>query len=189
MKGFQDPEARVPNLLILAAILLLIGSLAFMLFVKPPSVAGLATKRQRSMQKLQDEVETLKKRSAEATAATKPRMSAGDPEALTAQTLARLTQLARVRGVNLGGFRPQRTKVLPGVTEMPYAVQLRGPFPAVRGFASDLDAPGGKIVLRSLQLAASDGDTSNVTATLGVSIFIESVNSDDSESSNNRNKK
>ncbi len=189
MKGFQDPEMRVPNLLILAAILLLLVSLTVMLFVKPPSVAGLATKRQRSLQKLEDEVETLKKRSAEATAATRPRLSAGDAETLTAQTLDRLTQIARSRNVILGGFRPQRTKELPGLMELPYSVQLRGAFPAVRGFASDVDAPGGKIVLRSLQLAASDGDTSNVTATLGVSIFVENVNSGDSESSNNRTKK
>jgi len=180
---------RVPNLLILAAILLLIISLAFMLFVKPPSVAGLVTKTQRSLKKLEDDVDSLKKRSAEANAAVLPRLSLGDPETLTAQTLARLTQLARARNLTLGGFRPQRAKELPGLTELPYSVQLRGGFPSVRGFASDVDAPGSKVVLRSLQLAASDGDTSNVTATLGVSVFIENVNSDDSESSNTRNKK
>jgi hypothetical protein len=184
MRGFQNPEERLPNTLFLAAVLLLFASLLYMVFVPRPSVAGLTPGKERSRKKLEAEIEQAKRRTREATTATRPRLSAGEPQKLTAQTLSRLTQLARARGLTLGGFRPQRPKSLPGLIELPYSVQLRGPFPAVRGFMTDLDAPGGRLVLRSLQLAASDGDTSAVTATIGISAFTESANPDDSETSN-----
>ncbi len=172
MIGFKTPEERLPSGLILAAIALLIGSLGFMLFVPRPSVAGLAKGKDKRRQNMTDEIDQAKKRSAESSAAATARLSVGDPERLTAQTLARLTQEARARGLTLGAFRPQRVKPLPGMTELPFALQLSGPFPAVRAFATELDRPGSKLVLRSVQLAASSGESSVVTATLGISAFI-----------------
>lgn len=185
MRGFFNPEERVPSVLMLCAVLLLLGSLLFMVFAPRPGVQGLVAKRRRSLQQLDDQIESLKKRTVAATAATRPRLMIGEPEQLTAQILGRVTQAAQVRQLSLGAFRPQRQKALPGLIELPYSVQLRGKFPAVRAFLSDLDAPGSKLVVRSLQLAASDGDSSIVTATVGLSIYTENANSDASSASKN----
>jgi hypothetical protein len=72
------------------------------------------------------------------------------------------------------------------MTELRYDIQMSGPYAAVRAVLASLDAPGGKVALRSIQIAASQdleasstdstglGSTPRriVTATAGLSAYV-----------------
>ena len=98
----------------------------------------------------------------------------GNPERVTAEVLAQLTRQASGGGLKMGAFRPQRVQLLDGAQELPYSVQVSGPFPAVRAFAASLDSSGGKLAVRSIQIAASDASSSTVTATITLSAYVTS---------------
>jgi Tfp pilus assembly protein PilO len=61
------------------------------------------------------------------------------------------------------------------MTELPFSVQITGAFPKISALLKGLDAPDTTIALRSVQIAASDGASSQVTATLGLSVYIEAA--------------
>jgi hypothetical protein len=173
MIGFKTRDDVLPSTLILLAILILAGSLFVMLFVPKPTTAGIVAGRDRSRRSIEDEIEKAKIRTKEAQVAVQPRLWKGSPEAITASVLARLTQEAATRKLQIGAFRPQKTQSLPGLTELPFSVQVAGPYPVVRSFMASLDAAGSKICLRSIQIASSDSASNAVTATLGISAYLE----------------
>jgi Tfp pilus assembly protein PilO len=86
--------------------------------------------------------------------------------------LAQLAQQAQRRSLKIGAFRPQKQQTLAGLTELPYSVQVSGPFLSVRAFLSVLDSSSSKLALRSVQIASADGKSSLVTATLGLSAYV-----------------
>ncbi|HVK06202.1 MAG TPA: type 4a pilus biogenesis protein PilO [Armatimonadaceae bacterium] len=172
--NFLKSKADVlPSVLMALSIIVLLGSLVVMVAVPKPSTAGLARGKDRSRLKVEEEIEQAKQRHKETQAAVAPRLWSGDPETVTASVLAKLTQEASGRKLQVGAFRPQKPQTLSGVTELPYSLQVSGGYPQVRGFLSTLDAPGSKLALRSIQVAAADANTSTVTATLGVSAYLE----------------
>jgi len=172
MINFKSREELAPSLLALGAILTLLGTLIYMMVVPVPTAAGLAKGRERSRLQIQDEIATAKKRADELESANQKRLWTGSTEAVTASVLDILTRQAKSRSLKLTAFRPQRTQALDGLTEMPCSVQLSGPFPAVRGVLSALDASNGKLALRSVQFASSDAASSAVPATVVVSAYM-----------------
>jgi Tfp pilus assembly protein PilO len=173
MIGFKNRDEGLASALILLSILILLGSLVVMLFVPKPTTAGIVAGRDRSRRTIAEEIERAKARTKEVQTAIQPRLWTGNPEAITASVLAQLTKEAAGRKLQIGAFRPQRTQELPSMMELPFSVQVSGPYPAVRSFMSSLDVPGSKIALRSLQISSSDAATSAVTATLGLSVYLE----------------
>jgi hypothetical protein len=172
MINFKNRDELAPSVLIILSIAILIGSLLFMLLVPKPSVAGLAAGRTRSIHKIEDETDKAKARTKEAETAANPRIWSGEQESVTASVLALLTNQANQRSLKIAAFRPQRTQLLPGLTELPYSVQVSGPYPAVQTMIAALDTDSSKLALRSLQIASADGKTSAVTATLGLSAYV-----------------
>ena len=172
MISFKNREEIAPSVLILLSLLILLGSLAVMLFVPKPSTAGLARGKEMSRKKLESEIAQAKERTKEATAAAKARLWQGTPDAVTASVLAQLTGEANRRRLQIGAFRPQKPNAVAGLTELPFSVLISGPYPAIRAFAATLDGAGSKTALRSLQIAGADGASSQVTATLGISAYI-----------------
>ena len=172
MIGFKNKEDILPSALIVLAILLLAGSLGFMLFVPRPTTAGLAKGKVLSRQRVQKEIDDAKAASARATEEAKLRLWTGRPERVTAEILAYVTGQANNNKLKLGAFRPQRTQVLEGAAELPFSVQVSGSFPAVRTFLSTLDTPKGRLALRSIQLSGADAASSNVTAMLSLSAYV-----------------
>jgi len=173
--NFKQPEERAPSALILLSIVILAGTLAYMLFVPPPSAAGLAKGRALSRQKIEDEIAATRKQTQQAQKQVAARIWRGNAETITAAVLAKLTEQANRQALKLTAFRPQRPQQVPGVTELPYSVQISGPYPVVRAMLEFLDHPGNKLVLRSVQIAASDAASSMVTATVGISAYTEST--------------
>lgn len=171
MINFRNKDEAFPSVLIAFSIVVLFGSLLALLFLKPPTVAGVATKRQRSIAALRREILALETRAKEAEASVGNRLWKGDGEAVTAAVLGQLTRQANQSGVQLTAFRPQKLQRLDGVAELPFSVQVTGSYPKVRALVAALDASTSKLVLRSFQFASTDGASNAVTATLGVSSY------------------
>lgn len=176
MIDFKHPEMRLPSALIAFSLLILLGTLIYMVAVPAPSATVSARGREMSRRKIQDEIETAKKRAQQLQAEARPRLWQGDSDAVAAAALDTLTNQARQRGLKLAAFRPQRPQALEGLTELPFSVQVSGPFPAVQATLSALGSQNSRLALRSVQIAASDAETGAVTATLGLSAYVPAAN-------------
>jgi Tfp pilus assembly protein PilO len=174
MINFKREEERLPSVLIVISLLTLLGVLLFML-LPTPSVKGLATKHETSHKQLQRDIENAEEETLKLAEAIRPRLWKGNAEAITAQVLAKATATVLPKKVKLTAFRPQRPQTFPGTTELPYNLILSGAYPAIRETLSIFDAPASKMVLRSVQFAASDAGSDIVTATVGVSVYAEVV--------------
>ena len=174
MISFRRREDIAPSALILLSIILLTGTLLYMLLVPPPSVAGQVAAREQAMQQLQRETADAKRQARQAQAALGSRLWHGDSDTISAAVLALLTEQTRQHALKLGAFRPQRPQALSGVTDLPISVQITGPYPRVQAVMAALDAPNTSVALRSAEIAASDETSDAVTATLGVSAYIAS---------------
>ena len=174
MINFKQRDEVLPSALIVLSIVILAATLAYMLLVPPPTAAGMAKGREMSRQKIQDEIDRARARSAQIEKANRARLWQGNVDTVTSAALGKLTDLANRRSLKMTAFRPQRPQELEGVSEIPFSVQISGPYPAVRAMIAALDSSGAKLALRSVQMASSDPATSAVTATLGLSAYIAS---------------
>lgn len=170
--NFKNPAEVGPSAVMLAAVVILAGSLAVMLLVPKPTTEGLVKGKERTRKQLQEQAEAAQASGQAARAATVGRLWQGDADTVSAAILAQLTQEATVRKLKLSAFRPQRTQTLPELTELPFSVQVSGSYPAVHAFAATLERPTSKLALRSIQLASSDAASDAVTATLGISAYV-----------------
>ena len=173
--NFRQQSDVVPSVLILLSILILAGTLITMLVVHKPSVAGVTRGRELSRQKLVTEIADVKARTKQTQALIGPHLWTGDPQTVTAAVLTQLTKQTGMHAVKLTAFRPQRSLVFAGTTELLFSVQMSGSYPAVRAVISSLDAADSKVVLGSIQIASAEGVVSSVSATLVVSAFIGSL--------------
>ena len=173
--NFKNPQEAGPSAVLLAALLILAGSLAVVLLVPTPTVVGKEKDKAATRKQIQDQIEATQMKGQQARAQAANRLWQGDPDTITAAVLARLTQEANGRKLKLSAFRPQRIQNLPELSELPFSVQVSGAYPSVHAFAATLDALGSKLALRSLQLASSDANSNAVTATLGISAFIPAL--------------
>ncbi|MBB6053046.1 hypothetical protein [Armatimonas rosea] len=170
--NFKNPQEVGPSAVTLAALLILAGSLAYMLFVPKATTDGLARGKERSRKQILEQIESAQASGQAAQAATAGKLWQGDTDTISAAILAQLTQEANLLKVKVSAFRPQRTLTLPELTELPFTVQLAGPYPAIQAFAASFDRPSSKLALRSIQLASSDASSDAVTATLGISAYV-----------------
>jgi Tfp pilus assembly protein PilO len=171
MLNFRNKDDILPSALIALSLLVLAGTLAYMLLVPPPNAAGVVKGRERSKRQIQAEVVKAKAKTAKAKASYDGRLWSGNADTVLAQTLAQLTTRANRYHLKMGAFRPQKSNPLGSLTELPCTVQVSGPYPTVVSFLSSLDAKGTRIALRSAQIAAADGATGAVTAMLGLSVY------------------
>ena len=173
--NFKNSQEAGPSAVILAALVILAGSLLYMLIVPKPTTDGIARGKERSRKQLLDQIESAQNSGQQARAQATSKLWQGDPDTITASVLAQLTKEATRRKLKLSAFRPQRFQNLPELTELPFSVQVSGTYPAVHAFAATLDAASSKLALRSLQLASSDAGSDAVTATLGLSAFVPAL--------------
>lgn len=171
MINFKQREFILPSALMLLSILVLGGTLAYMLLVPEPNAAGVVKGRAASRRKIEGEIEQAKERNRAMQQQVRPRLWEGNTEAITASVLAKITNEVNRRNLRMTAFRPQKPQMLENLTELPYTVQLAGPFPAVRETIRTFDAPGSKLAVRSLQIASADGASSEVTASLAVCAY------------------
>ncbi|GAB4459634.1 MAG: hypothetical protein OHK0029_22440 [Armatimonadaceae bacterium] len=171
MINFKNREEVLPSTLIVLAILILALTLGYMLIVPPPNAAGVVKGRETSRRKIENEIETAKTRGAAAQQSVRPLLWEGSTEAITAGVLAKVTYEVNRQKLRMAAFRPQKPQTLENLTELSYSIQMAGPYKAVRDALAVLDSPSSKMALRSLQVASADGASSEVTATLNLSVY------------------
>jgi hypothetical protein len=168
MINFKQHDDVLPSTLIVLAILILAGTWLYLWLVPTPSASTTGTNRGRIERKINDETMDITARAIETRKAVAPRLWLGDPITITSAILAQLTAQTRSHFVTLKDFRPDKSQPLQGMTELRYDIDISGPYADVRAVLASLDAPGGKVALRSIQLAASqDLEASTDTTGLG----------------------
>jgi hypothetical protein len=182
MISFKTREDYLPSSLMLISIVLLLGCLIYMIVVPAPTTAGDVISRNAKINTVTSDILYSRKRANEARAAVVPKLWTGSSNHVSAAVLALITANTSQNSLKLTAFRPQRTVDLDGVTELPYTVQLAGTFADIRDVMRSLDAGNSKVVLRSVQVNASEEVTNTVQATLVISAYIAS-STDDSTTS------
>lgn len=172
MFDFQKKEHVLPSALILLAIVAMTVAALYDILVPSPGGPAAGHSRVMARRKLADDMFIAKISETKAKNALEPKLWQGDPNTVAAGVLAQLTTQANRHALTLGAFRPERSVSLGIITEMPYSVQVTGPYPSIRAVLSALDAANSKVILRSVQLAASEQSSNVVSATLGVSAYL-----------------
>jgi len=88
------------------------------------------------------------------------------PALIAPQALSLISVLAAKNGVSISDFRPQKNQLTGGLTMLPFAATVQGPFPLIAKFAHDLNQ-NPKLSIESVQVSAggngSDICQANVT--------------------------
>lgn len=151
----------------IGAIVVLAGSLAFLLFVHPPDVNVL--KKQEKQAKLKDTTAMTKavqdREAVEATIAAQTWK--GDGQTVVVSAMNRIAKSVASHGLKLDVIRPQRVTVIDGgLQQLPFLVTVEGAFPDVAAFVKDMEAPEGRLATEQVQIASSDASTDKTTATV-----------------------
>jgi hypothetical protein len=186
MIDFKNRDDVLPSALILLSLVILAGTVIFMLLVPAPTTTGMKRLQNRQQAKVRRQTEKLTAEAAQSQTDAQKWLWKGDAQAVTSAALAQMTTTTQKYGVGLTSFRPQRAQQLPGVTEMRYNAQVTGPFTKVSDVMAALDATGSKLLLTSVDVAQSGSNNGSVTATLGVSAYMPaSVNAGDQTGDDN----
>ncbi|MGO8672075.1 MAG: GspMb/PilO family protein [Capsulimonadaceae bacterium] len=180
MIDLKQRDERTPNALIVAAVLILAGTLIYLLAVPEPSTLTARAGSAFIGRNLAEETRQAESREKLVLAAIEPRVWHGDDDTVTAAVLSRMTSLAQSNSLRLVSFRPDREQQVSGLTELRFTAEVSGQYAQVRDVMAALDAAGGRIALRSIDLATTteSGSAGNdsglppVSATLGLSAYV-----------------
>ncbi len=170
MIDFKDKDSQVPSAIIVASLLILLGTLVFMMVVPRPAPPK-AFAKEKQLATYKEQIVQAKLSLDQSQKTTAALIFRGRPEDIMARALAMLTQRAQKDQVQIVAFRPQKTIVLGGLTELPVNMQVTGPYPELLAFLNGLSAPGSHVAVSSFQVASSGDATSTVTANLNVALF------------------
>lgn len=172
MIDFRRKENVPASVLAIVAIVTLLGTFLFMVFVPKPTTKGLAEKTRQDGMKIRIKTRDADDRlvAAKATVATTTWPGSGDEVAPSANT--RLIAMATRRGLKLTSFRPQRTTAKTDLTVLPFIVTVEGSFPQVVEFTRDIDSPGTRLATSLVQITSANDDTDRVTATVAVMAYL-----------------
>lgn len=172
MISFQRREDILPSVLMIVSVVILAGTLAYMLLV--PGAAHTTHTAASSRRRMVDDIAETRHQTRAARMAIQPRLWHGNPEFVTASALALLTRQTEKHSLKLTSFRPDRPQEFADMTELRFDVQVAGPYAGLHSLLEAQDARGSKIVLRSVQITASQttGGGAAVTASLGLSAFV-----------------
>ncbi len=172
--SFQRREDITPSVLMIVSVVVLAGTLAYMLLV--PSAAHGTQTAASSRRRMVDDIAETRHQTDVARLAIQPRLWHGNSEFVTAAALALLTRQTEKRSLKLTSFRPDRPQEFAGVTELQFDVQVAGPYAGLHSLLEAQDARGSRLVLRSVRITASQNTDSpdagrTMTASLGLSAF------------------
>lgn len=171
--SFKRPEDVLPSAMILAAIAILVIALAVVLFAKVPSAQSVRRSHHMALRNLNDQIHKLDKTAVDAQKEATDRLWTGNPETISTSILGSLTQQAAKLSLQVGSFRPQRTVLLDGMTELPFSVQITGPYKDVRTVLASFDTPSSKVAIESTQIESSvQSSTNDITATVTLEAYM-----------------
>jgi hypothetical protein len=165
----EDPATSIA---MASAVILLAGTLAFMLLAPRPEGPTKA-ERIEAENKLRLEIRESEKRRAQATAFNQTNTWVGSPDAIAPAVLAKVTQVARARGVRLISLRPQTVNTKTEPPMLPFLAVVEGPYTAAMQFARDMETPGNRLAVSLVQVTSADAASDKVTASVGMAAFMQ----------------
>lgn len=178
--SFKRPEDVLPSTVILLAIVMMAGSLAFMLFTRPPTKAQLRKQEMHAVIQFADQKREMEKETSTANAESKGRIWSDDPQTVATSVLGKLTDDAAKDQVSVSSFRPQTMRPMSNETELPISVQVAGQYAGVRKLLHSLDGPDSRIALESVQIASEQNKAGGgITASLMVDAFMAELPSNE----------
>lgn len=97
----------------------------------------------------------------------------GSLESVSPVVLERLNQMAAAKGLQVKTFRPQRSLAEGGLDVLAFVISVEGAFPNALAFIRQIEQPGSNLAVTQIQMAAVDGASDRVSATIGVTAFAE----------------
>lgn len=171
MINLRAKDEMGTNVAMIAALVALAGTLAFILFVPPPSAAGISKQEIEQKGRILDDIGVSKKTLAASQAKVSARTWKGGAQQVGPGALQAMTTLAKSHSVKLSGFRPQRTTLVSGLELLPYTVVAEGSFVNVLRFVKAIEDPNTKLAVTLAQLNSADANSDQVTATIGITAY------------------
>ncbi len=164
---------RTWNQVALGAIVVMAGILIVTLLMPVPRVRIINKARSQEEAKLRSDIGRLRDEVAAMRVKNQKRLWSQPADQVAAAAMAKVTEIALSKSLKVLAFRPQRTADDNGITRHPFQVSLDGSFVQVLGFVRALETPNLKLPVVTVQLAAADGATDRVTATIGIVAYRE----------------
>ncbi|HVT14144.1 MAG TPA: type 4a pilus biogenesis protein PilO [Fimbriimonadaceae bacterium] len=97
----------------------------------------------------------------------------GLPDKVAPAALAKVNDLAKQRALKVVAFRPQKPSEVKGLTQVVFGVTVDGSFPNTVQFIKDLEQPGLKLAVSTVQIASADQASDRVTGTVNIVAYIK----------------
>lgn len=165
----EDPTAAI---LTGAAIVLMVGSIAFMFLAPRPNAEAAVRKQQDKTFQARIATETAEQKAALAASYVGTHTWAGNVDEVSPAALTRVTGLAKARGLRLLSFRPQRAAESSLITQLPFLATVEGTYPSIMEFTRDLETEGTRLVVTSVMVSSADASSDRVTSSIGLLAFI-----------------
>ncbi|AIE87572.1 type 4a pilus biogenesis protein PilO [Fimbriimonas ginsengisoli] len=174
MINFRDRQDMLPSLITVSAIVVLAGTLAFGIYnnTHPLSSTKAVADAKRDLRMTKTNIGKAIEAIAEKNKAIDAATWSGKPQEIGTQVLKQVTALAKKNGVKLGNVRPQRGINVDALTTLPYLVTVQGSYPAVLAFEREIDQLGNRLAVNLIQISASDANSDQVTANIGVVAYL-----------------
>lgn len=143
-------------------------------FLAPMPSAANETKRHHATEvKLKEETARLMAQISSDRAFVESAFFDAIPEQLGSEVMGKIDALSQKFNVKVQALRPQRVVSSHGIQKYPYSVVVQGAFPKVAAFLNQIQNKETKLALNSVQITSADGETDNVTATIGIAAFLD----------------
>ena len=169
MKQSLRPDT-VWNLSLAIAMIFFTASLA-VAFMPKPTDDTIADTYRKQLKTHEIKANLKKMEAAKLQAANVVQLWTGDAETIGARSLNNISRTAKVKGVRLSAFRPQRPIQAAELEQLPFLTIVEGKYPAVVSFIRALEHPSWKLATGSVQIAATDGTSDNVSASIVLVAF------------------
>jgi Tfp pilus assembly protein PilO len=168
----------------IVAILVMIGTLVWMVFVPLPTEQGIARGRTRTENKLKADIAKAQLDASKAQAEINPLLWTGTVEEVGPQALAKVTQLSKTHRLKLVAFRPQKSVDVPGVTQLPFSITTQGAYLDTMQLVKELETPTSKLAVSLVQVAAADAYTDSVLGTINIVAYVKPMAAPATQESN-----
>jgi hypothetical protein len=174
MINFKDRQDMLPSLITVSAIVVLAGTLGFILYANshPLTSAPAVAQAKRDLRTTEAKIQEAKTTLATNQATIDASSWTGAPQEIQTQILNRIGVLAAKRNVKINTVRPQRTMDVDQLSTLPYLITVEGTYPNVLAFERDVEAPTNRLAVNVIQVTATDASTDRVTASIGVVAYL-----------------
>lgn len=175
MINFRQKHEVLPSALILISLIVLALTLCYYLYITFDRSAAkfqYTSMDERKLQQLQLDTANLKLQEDSALGSIAPDVWSSNVEQVSAAVLARLTDVSTQHGVTITSFRPSKPTPINGVTQLPFTVQMSGPYQGIQAVLASIDAPSSKVALQQIQLASAQASQGTVTTNVDMAAFL-----------------